>query len=334
MPVIEVSALHKRYKDTVAVDEVSFEVEQGEIFGILGPNGAGKTTTVECIGGLRQPDRGTVAVLGLDPRHDRDELHQQVGIQLQESQLPEKLRVAEALDLYASFYRSPADPAELIERLGLAEKRDTPFAKLSGGQKQRLSVALALVGTPRIAILDELTTGLDPNARREVWSLIEEIRDSGVTVLLVTHFMAEAERLCDRLAVIDKGRVVALDTPAGLASRSGSEQRVRFRATAPLDEALLTVLPEVTHVRKDNDRFVVTGRGDVLTAVAAVLARAGVIAEQLRVEQATLDDAFVALTRSAGDGGEGEGEGESDDGDGAVTPRASRSRRSTTSEKR
>jgi ABC-2 type transport system ATP-binding protein len=322
MPVIEVTELHKRYRDTVAVDDVSFAVESGEIFGILGPNGAGKTTTVECVGGLRRPDKGIVNVLGLDPRHDRDELRERVGIQLQESQLPDKLRVGEALDLYASFYRSPADPAELLDRLGLAGKRDTPYAKLSGGQKQRLSVALALVGTPRIAILDELTTGLDPNARREVWSLIEDVRDSGVTVLLVTHFMEEAERLCDRLAVIDKGRVVALDTPAGLAARTGGEQRVRFRATTPLDEALLTALPEVTDVRRDNDRFVVTGSGDVLTAVAALLARAGVIAEQLRVEQTTLDDAFVALTRA------------DDEAAGETSTGVPRSRRSKISEKR
>jgi len=217
--VIEVRGLHKEYGDTVAVDDVSFTVSEGEIFGILGPNGAGKTTTVECVEGLRKPDRGELRVLGLDPLRDRTELTQLLGAQLQESQLPAKLRVAEALDLYSSFYRAPADWRSLLEALGLAGKSDTPFRKLSGGQKQRLSIALALVGSPRIAVLDELTTGLDPQARRDTWDLIESIRDRGVTIVLVSHFMEEAERLCDRVALIDKGRVVVQDTPAGLAQR-------------------------------------------------------------------------------------------------------------------
>ena len=205
MAVIEVSDLHKEYGPKVAVDNVSFTVQRGEIFGILGPNGAGKTTTVECVVGLRKPDRGRISVLGLDPQRDHGELRELVGVQLQDGQLPDKLRVSEALDLYASFYRRPADAGELIERLGLGDRRDAAFAKLSGGQKQRLSVALALIGTPKVAVLDELTTGLDPAARREVWGLISEIRDTGVTIVLVTHFMEEAERLCDRVAVIDNG---------------------------------------------------------------------------------------------------------------------------------
>jgi ABC-2 type transport system ATP-binding protein len=212
--VIEVRRLHKEYGDTVAVDDVSFTVSEGEIFGILGPNGAGKTTTVECVEGPREPDRGGLRVLGLDPPRDRAELTQLLGGQLQESQLPTKLRVAEALDLYSSFYRAPADWRSLLEALGLAAKSNTPFRKLSGGQKQRLSIALALVGSPRIAVLDELTTGLDPQARRDTWELIESIRDRGVTIVLVSHFMEEAERLCDRVALIDKGRVVVQDTPA------------------------------------------------------------------------------------------------------------------------
>ena len=217
--VIEVQHLHKRYGDTMAVDDVSFTVEEGEIFGILGPNGAGKTTTVECIEGLRTPDGGAISVLGLDPQRDRAELTQRLGVQLQDSQLPDRLRVAEALELYGSFYRTPADWRALMDVLGLADKRDTRFGKLSGGQKQRLSIALALVGSPQVAVLDELTTGLDPQARRDTWALIEGIRDRGVTIVLVTHFMEEAERLCDRVALIDAGRVVALDTPAGLAER-------------------------------------------------------------------------------------------------------------------
>ncbi|WP_341717808.1 ABC transporter ATP-binding protein [Micromonospora sp. FIMYZ51] len=296
MPVIEVTNLHKRYGETVAVDDVSFDVAAGEIFGVLGPNGAGKTTTVECVAGLRVPDGGEVSVLGLDPRRDATRLRQQVGVQLQESQLPDRLRVAEALDLYASFYRDPADPGELIEELGLGAKRHTPYDKLSGGQKQRLSIALALVGNPKIAILDELTTGLDPQARRDTWDLIERIRERGVTILLVTHFMEEAERLCDRLAVIDKGRVVALDSPAGLVSAVAPEQRIRFRPSAPLDDRLLTELPQVTAVTRSGSQVVVTGTGDVLHAVTSVLARNQIIAADLRLEQGTLDDAFVELT--------------------------------------
>ncbi|GIJ07531.1 ABC transporter ATP-binding protein [Micromonospora andamanensis] len=296
MPVIEVTSLHKRYGETVAVADVSFDVEAGEIFGVLGPNGAGKTTTVECVAGLRVPDGGGVSVLGLDPRRDAARLRQQVGVQLQESQLPDRLRVAEALQLYASFYRDPADPAQLIDELGLDSKRNTPYDKLSGGQKQRLSVALALVGNPRIAILDELTTGLDPQARRDTWDLIERIRDRGVTILLVTHFMEEAERLCDRLAVIDKGRVVALDTPAGLVSAVVPEQRIRFRPSVPLDDRLLTDLPQVSAVTRSGSQVVVTGTDDMLHAVTSVLARHQIIAADLRLEQATLDDAFVELT--------------------------------------
>ncbi|MBQ1049916.1 ABC transporter ATP-binding protein [Micromonospora sp. C51] len=296
MPVIEVTSLHKRYGETVAVADVSFDVEAGEIFGVLGPNGAGKTTTVECVAGLRVPDGGEVSVLGLNPRRDANRLRQLVGVQLQESQLPDRLRVAEALELYASFYREPADPTQLIGELGLDEKRNTPYEKLSGGQKQRLSIALALVGNPRIAILDELTTGLDPQARRDTWGLIERVRDRGVTILLVTHFMEEAERLCDRLAVIDKGRVVALDTPAGLVSAVAPEQRIRFRPSTPLDDRLLTDLPQVTAVTRSGSQIVVTGTGDVLHAVTSVLARHQITAAELRLEQATLDDAFVELT--------------------------------------
>ena len=296
MPVIEVSNLHKQYRDTVAVDDVSFTVDEGEIFGILGPNGAGKTTTVECVEGLRTPDRGSISVLGLDPRRDRVELRQKLGAQLQESQLPEKLTVAEALDLYSSFYAAPADWNQLLDDLGLADKRRTRFGKLSGGQKQRLSIALALVGNPRIAVLDELTTGLDPQARRDTWQLIENIRNRGVTVLLVTHFMEEAERLCDRLAVIDSGRVVAIDSPAGLVARVSSEQRIRFKPSVPLDDTLLTELPEVTSVTRQGQQVLVAGTGNLLHAVTSVLARHQIVALELRVEQANLDDAFVALT--------------------------------------
>jgi ABC-2 type transport system ATP-binding protein len=294
--VIEVQHLHKGYGETVAVDDVSFDVQQGEIFGILGPNGAGKTTTVECVEGLRAADRGTISVLGLDPRRDRAELTQQLGVQLQDSELPERLQVAEALQLYSSFYAEPADWRVLMDVLGLAGKSRTRFGKLSGGQKQRLSIALALVGSPRVAVLDELTTGLDPQARRDTWALIEDVRARGVTILLVTHFMEEAERLCDRVALIDAGRVVAVDTPAGLAERVQAGQRIQFRPSLPFDDGLLTSLPDVTSVIHRGDVVVVTGSDNALNAVTSALARQQIVARQLRVEQASLEDAFVALT--------------------------------------
>jgi ABC-2 type transport system ATP-binding protein len=299
MPVIEVSNLHKRYGDTIAVDDVSFTVEAGEIFGIIGPNGAGKTTTVECVEGLRRPDRGTVSVLGLDPVRDRDELTRRLGVQLQQSELPEKIKVWEALDLYSSFYRRPVSWERLIDEVGLSGKRDTRYGKLSGGQKQRVSIALALLGDPQIAVLDELTTGLDPQARRDTWQLIERIRDKGVTILLVTHFMEEAEQLCDRVAVIDSGRVVAVDTPTGLVSRVSPAQRIRFRPSAPLDDRMLEDLPEVHTVTKSGSHVTVTGTDGVLQAVTSTLARNKVVAADLRVEQTSLDDAFVALTDRA-----------------------------------
>jgi ABC-2 type transport system ATP-binding protein len=235
VPVIEVENLVKRYNGVPAVDGVSFDVERGEIFAILGPNGAGKTTAVESIAGLRQPDGGRISVLGLDPSKDIAALRKVLGIQLQESQMPDRIEVWEALDLYASFYEDPADWSELLDRLGLAQKRDSRYAKLSGGQKQRLSIALALVGRPEIAILDELTTGLDPAARRDTWAVIEELRDTGVTILLVTHFMEEAERLADRVALIDSGSWLP-STPPPVSSpepttSSGSDSDPRRHST-------------------------------------------------------------------------------------------------------
>ena len=219
-----------------------------------------------------------------------------LGIQLQESRLPDKMRVNEALDLYASFYPDPHDPAELLERLGLIEQRTTYFARLSGGQKQRLSVALALIGNPRVAILDELTTGLDPAARRDVWELLEDLRGTGVTVLLVSHFMEEAERLCDRVIVIDRGRIVAADTPEGLAAGVQADQRMSFLPSGPFDLAVLQSLPDVHSAASADDRVVVTGTDNVASAVIIELHGRGVSVGKLRVDQPSLDDAFVALT--------------------------------------
>ena len=299
-PVIEVEQLHKRYGDRTAVADVSFRVDEGEIFGILGPNGAGKTTTVECVSGLRRSDGGRLRVLGLDPVADRARVVADLGVQLQHSALPPNLRVGEALRLFSSFYERPADWRELLDVLGLGPQAGTRFGKLSGGQQQRLSIALALIGNPRVAILDELTTGLDPAARRDTWELIESVRDRGVTILLVTHFMAEAERLCDRVAVIDSGRVVALDTPGELTARLDVQQRIRFVPSAPIEDSLLTDLPEVESVSRRGEEVLVVGGADALAAVAARLARQGVLAHRLRVEQPSLDDAFLAITEQSG----------------------------------
>jgi ABC-2 type transport system ATP-binding protein len=295
-PAIEVLQLRKRYGDTVAVDDVSFSVAEGEIFGLLGPNGAGKTTTIECALGLRSPDSGSVRVMGLDPAEDAEQLHLIVGAQLQASALPGLLKVGEILGLYRSFYPKSGDVAELVRVLGLAGKLKNYYMSLSGGQKQRLSIALALIGRPKIAMLDEMTTGLDPQARRDTWDLIERVRDRGATIVLVTHDMEEAGRLCDRAALLDRGRVVAIDSPAGLARRAGGGQRVRFVPSGPFDDRLLTDLPEVKAVEQHGQQIVVTGAQDLVNAVILTLAGAGITAGDVQVESATLEDAFVRLT--------------------------------------
>lgn len=293
---IDVRHLRKAYRATVAVDDVSFSVREGEIFGILGPNGAGKTTTVECVIGLRRPDAGDIRVMGLDPQPDREELHVIVGAQLQASALPGQLKVSEILDLYHSFYPDAADLGEIMDSLGLAEKRNAYYRSLSGGLKQRLSIALALIGNPKVAVLDEMTTGLDPQARRDTWQLIEQVRDRDVTIILVTHYMDEAERLCDRIALLDRGRIVAIDTPEGLAGRAGVDKRVRFAPSKSFDDRLLTGLPEVSKVERDGGHVIVTGSGDLANAVILTLAAAGVTAGGLHLDTASLEDAFVALT--------------------------------------
>jgi len=300
MTAVRADDLHKRYGDRTAVDGVSLTVAEGEVLGILGRNGAGKTTTVEMIAGLRRPDSGTVQILGLDPWRDRRRVRQLLGVQLQESELHAALTVSELVRLYRTFYARPADTEELIDAVGLAGHRDVRFEKLSGGQQQRLSIALALVGRPRVVILDELTTGLDPEARRHIWAIVERMRDDGVTVLLVSHLMEEVERLCDRVALLDGGRVVAQDSPAALVEAAGLGQRVRFRvgegAEPALASAALGDLPEVTEVQVRRDQVTVTGVGDLLGAVSTALVRAGVVATETRLEHATLDDAFLALT--------------------------------------
>ena len=298
-PIVQVNGLHKTYGATVAVDGVSFEVREGEIFGMVGPNGAGKTTTIECLEGLRKPDRGTIRVLGVDPQRESQTLRESTGMQLQQSNLPERMRVWEALDLYSSFYPKAADWKELLAQLGLEEKRNTPFSKLSGGQKQRLFIALALLPDPRLVFLDELTTGLDPQARHTIWDLVRDVRSKGKTILLTTHFMEEAERLCDRVAILDHGRVVALDTPAALIRSLGAEERVVFSVDGTLLPAFEKNLSGAV-VELQGKRVVVHGKDGrkvpLVSDVVGQLTNLGIQFRDLRTEQPTLEDVFLSLT--------------------------------------
>jgi ABC-2 type transport system ATP-binding protein len=296
--IISVKNLRKTYGRTIAVDDISFEVEEGEIFGLLGPNGAGKTTTVECLQALRQPDSGDIRVLGLDPRTEASELQRRVGSQLQESALPDRIKVWEALDLFASVAPEPLDWRVLIEQWGLAEKRKASFSALSGGQRQRLFIALALVNNPKVVFLDEMTTGLDPAARRVAWDLIRAIRKGGTTVVLVTHFMDEAENLCDRVAIVDRGKIIAADSPQGLIARHTSEVRVIFTTDRSGLEWLGTI-PGVTKVTKNGPRVEVEGSGPVLALVASALVEHGIVPADLRAEQPSLEDVFLKLTGHA-----------------------------------
>ncbi len=302
---IEVRGLQKRYGAAVAADAMTFSVAAGEIFGIIGRNGAGKTTLVECLATLRRPDAGDVRVLGLDPMRDGRLLRSRIGVQLQSATLPDRLKVREALDLFASFYPKRRPWPHLLARLGLAESAGVAFGELSGGQKQRAFVALALVHEPEVVLLDELTTGLDPQARREIWELVRGIREGGATVLLTTHFMEEAERLCDRVAVIHRGRIVALDAPEHLVATAGARRRVSFRVdgrhasgghgTHALGS--LGSLPTVRSVRRIDGRIIVEGDGDALVGdVIGALAGSGIRALDLRTEQSSLEDVFLALT--------------------------------------
>ncbi len=294
--VITVENLTKRYGQVTAVENLSFSVQRGEIFGIVGPNGAGKTTTVECLEGMRRADSGQIRVLGLDPRTQERDLRRRIGVQLQEAALPEDMRVWEALELFSTFYPHPADWRALLETWGLAEKSGAKFSTLSGGQKQRLFIALALINNPELVVLDELTTGLDPQSRRATWELVERLRDDDKTVLLVTHFMEEAERLCDRVAIIDRGRLVALDTPKALVRATNAEARVRFSDPAHQDWTALERLDGVNSVQRQNGEVIVSGGEPLLLNVVTELNRRGYQPADLRSEQVTLEDAFLALT--------------------------------------
>ncbi len=296
--VIQVSAIRKTYGKLVAVDEVSFDVSDGEIFGLIGPNGAGKSTTMECVEGIRTPDRGSITVLGLDPRRDVYELQERIGVQLQQAQLQKRIKVWEAMHLWASLYRKkPASGEQLLEQLGLAEKRDAWFMTLSGGQKQRLFIALALVNDPEVVFLDELTTGLDPQARRAIWELVRGIRDRGKTVFLTTHLMEEAERLCDRVAVIEHGRIIDIDAPQRLVDRHCPERSVTLATLDAHAAERLSRIPRVAGVERHEHRFTVRGTGDgFVTDVIQCLSENRITITEFRTELPNLEDVFLKLT--------------------------------------
>jgi ABC-2 type transport system ATP-binding protein len=296
-PVIQVSGIRKTYGRTVAVEEVSFDVHDGEIFGLIGPNGAGKTTTLECIEGLRTPDRGVISVLGLNPFRDVVALQTRIGVQLQEAQLQKRIKVWEAVDLWAALYRKTVDGERLLEQLGLADKRNAWFMTLSGGQKQRLFIALALINDPEVVFLDELTTGLDPQARRAIWDLVRGIRERGKTVFLTTHLMEEAERLCDRVAIIEHGRIVDIDRPSRLVDRHCSERTVVLTTADAAAEERLRAIPRVETVVRQDSRFTIRGRGDDLVAdVIACLSEHRIRVTDFRTELPNLEDVFLKLT--------------------------------------
>jgi len=294
---IEIQNLRKSYGSVMAVKDVSFQVEAGEIFGMVGPNGAGKTTTIECIEGLRQPTGGNLRVLGLDPQQDGYVLRQRIGVQLQASALPPRLKVWEACDLFASFYQKTTPWEPLLAELGLVEKRNAAFEKLSGGQKQRLFIALALLNDPDIVFFDELTTGLDPQARRTMWELVKNVRDRGKTVFLTTHYMEEAERLCDRVAIIEQGRLVALDTPDHLINTLGRGVKLIFTIDGQLDASAVRALAGVQQVEIRRDRVVVSGAGPRLVSrVVLAVEEQGCHIRDFHTEQPNLEDVFLALT--------------------------------------
>jgi len=297
-PVIQVVGVRKTYGATVAVDEVSFEVKDGEIFGLIGPNGAGKTTTMECIEGLRKPDRGAISVLGLDPFRDVYKLQDRIGVQLQQAQLQKRIKVWEAVDLWASLYQKKAIDAErLLEQLGLTEKRDTWFMNLSGGQKQRLFIALALINDPEVVFLDELTTGLDPQSRRAIWELVRGIRERGKTVFLTTHLMEEAERLCDRVAIIEHGRIIDIDRPENLVRRHCPERTVILATDDSVAEERFRAIPRVEAVTRSDSQFTIRGRGDdLVTEVIHCLSENRIRVTDFRTILPNLEDVFLKLT--------------------------------------
>ena len=297
-PVIQVLKVRKAYGQTVAVDEVSFEVDDGEIFGLIGPNGAGKTTTMECIEGLRRPDQGTISVLDLNPIRDVYKLQNRIGVQLQQAQLQKRIKVWEAVDLWASLYQKKGTDGEhLLAQLGLSDKRDAWFMDLSGGQKQRLFIALALINDPEVVFLDELTTGLDPQSRRAIWELVRGIRERGKTVFLTTHLMEEAERLCDRVAIIEHGRIIDIDSPESLINRHCPERTVVLATENPVAGERFRTIPGVEAVVCSGSQFTIRGRGDdLVTEVIHCLSENQIRVTDFRTVLPNLEDVFIKLT--------------------------------------
>jgi ABC-2 type transport system ATP-binding protein len=296
-PVVSVANIRKAYGSTIAVDEVSFDVEAGEIFGLIGPNGAGKTTTMECVEGLRRPDRGSIVVLGLDPVRDVYALQDRIGVQLQAAQLQKRITVQEAVDLWASLYRRSVDGTRLLEQLGLGEKRRAWFMTLSGGQKQRLFIALALINDPELVFLDELTTGLDPQARRAIWDLVRGIRDRGKTVCLTTHLMEEAERLCDRVAVIDRGQIVDIGAPAALVRRHCPDRTIVITTDDAKDDESLRAVAGVVSLTRTGSEVTISGRGEeLISAVIECVSERRIRVRDFKTMMPTLEDVFLTLT--------------------------------------
>lgn len=296
-PVIRISGIRKRYGATVAVDDVSFEVYEGEIFGLIGPNGTGKTTTMECVEGMRRPDRGSISILGLDPFRDVYALQNRIGVQLQQAQLQKRIKVWEAVDLWASLYTKTVDGDRLLEQLGLANKRNAWFMTLSGGQKQRLFIALALINDPEVVFLDELTTGLDPQARRAIWELVRGIRDRGKTVFMTTHLMEEAERLCDRIAIIEHGKIIDMGTPEELVRRHCPERTVVLATDSAVAEERLRAMPSVEVVTRREEHYTIQGRGeDFVTEVIQCLSENRIRVKDFRTVLPSLEDVFLRLT--------------------------------------
>ena len=295
--VIHVSNIRKTYGQHVAVDDVSFEVSAGEIFGLIGPNGAGKTTTMECVEGLRTLERGSISVLSLDPFRNAHELQERIGVQLQEAQLQKRIKVREALHLWASLYSHPINGDRLLEQLGLSDKRNAWFMTLSGGQKQRLFIALALINDPEVVFLDELTTGLDPQARRAIWDLVRDIRSRGKTVFLTTHLMEEAERLCDRVAIIEHGRIIDIDTPEQLVARHCPERSVLLATDDVMADEWFRAIPRVDRVTRENAQLTIHGRGDdLVTELIHCISEHRIKVTDFRTQRANLEDVFLKLT--------------------------------------
>lgn len=298
--IIECEHITKSYGDIVAVNDVSLRIDEGEIFGLVGPNGAGKTTLIEMIESLRTPDSGSIRVFGLDPAKDTNELQERIGVQLQTTSIQPNIKVKEAVKLFASLYRQPiSNPEKLLKTLSLEDKADSRFKKLSGGQKQRVAIALALVNNPGVLFFDEITTGLDPQARRNMWQLVKGVRNEGKTIFLTTHYMEEAEELCDRVGIIDHGKIIALDTPANLVGGLMAESKVLFKVeNKEITSAEFGGLPAVNLVEKTEEGFILYTKDSsaTLQELVRLADRQGLRLSSLRTETANLDDVFLTLT--------------------------------------